>query len=179
MDLRTRLDVVTLFRVSLERFPQPPPFLQSPDYPRSDNTRLSSLPQMSPSSVDPPEWFCTCRKCGTRGKVLSRATWYRHNPGGIKAKYGTLSDKEMESIERICAVPRPAYKTRKRNSCKKGAKVEETPGTPESVAGSSSNVLIGAGDTQRHQTDPEIGQYPQPTSLFESKDEIQPPFSAR
>jgi hypothetical protein len=72
------------------------------------------MPPPPVNPKNPPDWFCTCRKCGSNGKVLSKATWYRHNPSGKKAKYEVLSNKEMESIARISALPTPVFKARKR-----------------------------------------------------------------
>ncbi|KAF9645765.1 hypothetical protein BDM02DRAFT_3156773 [Thelephora ganbajun] len=64
------------------------------------------MPPPQGDSTNTPEWFCTCGKCGRRGKALTRATWYRHNPSGIKAKYGALTDKEMEASQKAYASAR-------------------------------------------------------------------------
>ena len=85
---------------------------------------------MSPPLVSPlntPDWFCTCRKCGTNGKVLARTKWYRHNPGGKKAKYPGLSNKEIKSFMRINPPARPGTNAQKRQLDKEDEEDEEPP----------------------------------------------------
>ena len=57
-----------------------------------------ALPGMPPSQSDPSKWFCTrekCRRYSPNGKVIPERTWYRHNPGGRKARYSGLPDEQI------------------------------------------------------------------------------------
>ena len=72
-----------------------------------------ALPPVDPKN--PPEWLCMCRKCRTNGKVLTRVTWYHHNPGGNRAKYEILSEREMEVFARLYTPPYPTHKAQKQH----------------------------------------------------------------
>jgi hypothetical protein len=91
---------------------------------------------MPPPSVDARDALkrvCTCRKCGTNGKVLSRTKWYRHNPGGKKAKLPGLSNEEIASVMRLHTPPSPGTNLRKRHH----DEVEVEAPISKRVAGSS------------------------------------------
>src|SRR5882757_832842 len=59
-----------------------------------------------------PEFYCTCKKCGSRGKVLSRPTWYRHNPGGKGERITKYTPERIDAI--LSLPPLPASRRRKR-----------------------------------------------------------------
>ena len=65
-----------------------------------EHTTVSSL-RMPPSpgkSEDNP-YFCKCKKCALQGgRVLLRATWYRHNPGGKGVKRPRSSFDDIEHL---------------------------------------------------------------------------------
>ncbi|KAF9650492.1 hypothetical protein BDM02DRAFT_1382290 [Thelephora ganbajun] len=115
-------------------FPQFLPCPKFPTSPGSDNIRPSPSLQMPlpPGEYqEVPDYLCTCKKCGPRGgKVLPRATWYSHNPGGKKAKLPELS---QEQIDLILSLPPPRYSKRRK------WRLEEAmnhPRTSKQVAGS-------------------------------------------
>jgi len=126
-------------------FPPVPSFPKSPDYPRGDDTRLSPLPPMPglPSSFDPqnprsPAWICTCRKCGSNGKVLPKRTWYNHNPGGKAALYDATTERGREGIKRLYALHRPAYEAQDQRLYGEVEGVEDPSRASKRVATSSS-----------------------------------------
>ena len=98
---------------------------------------------MPPPQSDPLKYLCKCEKCRTRspgGKVIPRRTWYRHNPGGKKAGYGSLTAEETQAIERINAIPNvpcPRSKAQKRRHLEI-EEVEVTPHPSKRAAGSGS-----------------------------------------
>ena len=89
----------------------------SPPYPANNSIRLSLSRQMSlpPGNYTPvPKYLCTCRKCGSSGKVLARMTWYNHSPGGKKAKPLEFSQDQVDFIR---SLPPPTFSERRQRIC--------------------------------------------------------------
>ena len=82
---------------------------------------------MSPPLVDSRRCIdrnCTCQKCGPDGKYITKSTWYRHNPGGVK---GAISDRVDRELEGILALCRPASEKQKRPRHQEDQEVEDSP----------------------------------------------------
>ena len=78
----------------------------------NDPAHRMSLPLSTYDAA--PNWFCTCQKCGSEGKQLTRSDWYRHNPGG---KITKLAQRTQEEIARWPnpAPPRPSTRRKRRH----------------------------------------------------------------
>src|SRR6266481_439743 len=87
--------------------------------------------------VETPDYICTCRKCGSSGKVLPRATWYDHNPGGKRAKRPGWS---REQIEAMGSHPAPVYSKRRKRRLEEdeGGDEGDHPHVSKRATGSSS-----------------------------------------
>src|SRR6201992_2437728 len=66
------------------------------------------------------EFRCKCKKCspfGGTGKVLSRTTWYAHNPGGKGVRRpARLPQKEMDFL---LSLPAPKLSKRRKGNMEK------------------------------------------------------------
>ena len=112
--------------------------------PRSDSIQPSLLPMSLPPGTNKgvPEYHCTCRTCGSAGKVLTRSTWYRHNPGGKKIILPppTLT---LEQANAILSNPVVFVPRRKRRS---EEETLQTPHTSKRIAGPSSVLMMSDHD---------------------------------
>ena len=58
-----------------------------------------------PGKPEDSPYFCKCEVCARRGgRVISRSTWYLHNPGGKGAKAPNLS---LEEFDYMINLPTP------------------------------------------------------------------------
>lgn len=103
--------------------------------PGNNDTRPSSSLRMSPT---PGDYRCTCRKCGSNGKILPRATWYKHNPGGKKGKAPQLTQEDIASI---LSRPTPAWGNRRKRTYEE-VRAEELLRLSKRATGSSSVCMI-------------------------------------
>ena len=111
---------------------------QSTPSPWNDNIQSGSSLQMSLAPGDHQsvsDYRCTCRKCGSNGKILPRATWYKHNPGGKKGKAPQLTQEDIASI---LSRPTPAWGNRRKRTYEEVLAGERLRLSKRATAGSSS-----------------------------------------
>ena len=136
-------------------------FSQVPIHPANDSIRPSPSHQMSlpPGNYTPvPKYLCTCRKCGSNGKVLARATWYNHNPGGKKAKPLEFSQDQVDFIR---SLPPPNFSERRKRRVEETELAPDRMHTPKRAAGSSSVRTISDHNICARLSDTHENTYPE------------------
>ncbi|KAF9782168.1 hypothetical protein BJ322DRAFT_1074659 [Thelephora terrestris] len=140
---------------------------------------------MDPPESDPLKATCRCEKC-TRfspgGKVVSRRTWYRHNPGGKKAKYGALTAEETKAFDRIAAfqhVHRPGRNARKLGRHLETEEIGVTSHPSKRAAGSGSSIHFHMNVTPERETSREISPSAPTPEPERENPQSPPPISSR